>query len=442
MSDIRYNSWYHRSGTGGVHQASNGRVGIGSTIPQSTLDLSGGTLTATEITGVSTIGVTTVTANTLNVGLTTITSDSLQVNGTQYPSSGPLSNRNFVINGGMQIAQRTTEVTGATAGAAVSTCDRWRNTLNALGTWTIRQSSDTPVGFTSSLEYVCTTADASPAAGGFCLIEQRVESQNLQSLGFGNADARSFTVSFWVKSNKTGAASFDCYQDQEANQRMFSTSYTINSANTWEHKVINVPGDASGDIPFNSDIGLHLEWWLNGGSTFTGGTYQTTWATLTQANRNVQNLGVGGAINDNFKITGVQMELGDVATPFEHRSFGDELARCQRYYFKTYDYEVVPGTVSGAGSQWAYGTTDASGNMGHQINFPTRMNKSPNITYYNRASLNTNTWFFNRNGTTGTVLPTDGGVNGTGGTLVYVDMGSTTFSPASMDGHITADAEI
>ena len=321
--------------------------------------------------------------STLAVGVATV--GALHVNGNPYPSAGALSNRNLVINGGMQIAQRATERTDVTAGAACTAVDRWRNTMNALGTWTIRQSSDKPVGFTSSLEYVCTTADASPAAGGFVVIEQRVEAQNLQCLGFGNADARSFTVSFWVKSNKTGAASFDCYQDQEANQRMFSTSYTINSADTWEHKVINVPGDASGDIPNNSDIGLHLEWWLNGGSTFTGGAYQTTWANLTQANRNVQNLGVGGAINDNFKITGVQMELGDVATPFEHRSYGDDLSQCQRYF-------QYVGTLNL--SCWSHQIADAGGMRMQTFTYPGGvMRTNPTLVYYDALSGgNQNKW--------------------------------------------------
>jgi hypothetical protein len=136
------------------------------------------------------------------------------------------------------------------------------------------------------------------------------------------------------------------------------------------------------------------------------------------------------------------MELGDVATPFEHRSFGDELQRCQRYYFKTYNYEALPGSVASDGASWHYGTTDSSGNMGGMICFPVSMRTTPDVTYWSRATLNTNTWFFDRNGTVSSVLPTNGGANGTKGTLVYVDMGSTSYSPASMHGHITADAEL
>jgi len=144
-----------------------------------------------------------------------------------------LSNRNLIINGAMNVAQRGTQVTGVTS-TGYHTCDRSSISISNLGTWTVDQSTDAPNGFSNSFKATCTTADASPAAGDYSIFFQMIEAQNLQNLAFGTADAKSMTVSFWVKSNKTGAASFDILQDDNSN-KMISKSYTINSADTWEY---------------------------------------------------------------------------------------------------------------------------------------------------------------------------------------------------------------
>jgi hypothetical protein len=204
--------------------------------------------------------------------------------------------------------------------------------IQNLGTWTIEQSTDSPAGFSNSLKATCTTADASPAAGDYIMLSQRLEAQNLQHLAYGNSSAKQLTLSFWVKSNKTGSASFELIQIDNS-LKLFSNSYTVSAADTWEQKTISIPADTAGAINNDNGHGLQLSWWLNSGSTFTGGSFQTTWGTNTSANRNVSNLGVGGATSDYFAITGVQLEVGSVATPFEHRSYGDELLRCCRYFF-------------------------------------------------------------------------------------------------------------
>jgi len=254
------------------------------------------------------------------------------LNGLAYPTAGPLSNRNLIINGAMQVAQRGTQVTGVTTGG-YKTCDRFDLSMFSLGTWTVDQSTDAPEGFSNSFKLTCTTADASPVSNASAYLLQRIEAQNLQHLKFGTANALPLVVSFWVKSNKTGAASFDARQP-DASDRIFSQSYTINAANTWEYKTISIPGDTLGQIDNDNGIGIYIGWWLNSGTDSTGGSHQTSWGSLVSANRNVSNLGVGGAISDYFAITGVQLEVGTVATPFEHRSYSDELARCQRYYYK------------------------------------------------------------------------------------------------------------
>ncbi len=242
-----------------------------------------------------------------------------------------LSNRNLIINGAMNVAQRGTQVTGVNANHDYYTCDRSSISVNNLCTWTVDQSTDAPNGFSNSFKATCTTADASPAAASHSLFFHFIEAQNLQHLAFGTADAKSMTLSFWVKSNKTGAASFDLLQDDNA-FRMISKSYTINSADTWEYKTISIPADTAGVINNDNGIGLSINWWLNSGSNFSSGSLQPTWSNLQQNSRNALNLGVGGATNDYWQITGVQLEVGDVATPFEHESYADTLQKCRWYY--------------------------------------------------------------------------------------------------------------
>ena len=275
-----------------------------------------------------------------------------------------LSNRNLIINGAMQVAQRGTSVSNA-IGAAYNTTDRFQDIFGLLGTWTSENSSDAPDGFSNSHKLTCTTAAPSPAAGTFAIMSHMIEAQNLQRLAYGTSSAKTMTLSLWVKSNKTGGASVDMYQPDNSN-RLWSAAYTINSANTWEYKTFVVPADTSGLINNDNGQGLGVSFWLNSGSDFTGGSHQTTWAAYTAVNRNVNNLGVGGAVNDYFAITGVQLEVGDTATPFEHRSYGQELALCQRYC-------QISLPASGKGN--------SSGTLGAWlVPFSPRMRSLPSVT--------------------------------------------------------------
>jgi len=282
-------------------------------------------------------------------------------------ATGALSHRNLIINGAMQVAQRGTTVTGVTT-AGYKTCDRFQIDLFNLGTWTVDQSTDAPNGFSNSLKVTCTTADASPADSDRAKIRQLIEAQSLQHLAFGTSDAKSLTLSFWVKSNKTGSATIALMQD-DSGYKQLTPSYTINSANTWEYKTVSFVGDTSGTINNDNGVGLRLEWQLNSGSGYTSGTNQTTWTAYADGDRNASNLGVGGATSDYFAITGVQLEVGSVATPFEHRSYGEELARCQRYFIKYYGNENV-----GYGS-FRFSTTAYIG-----IDLPTFMRTPPSVS--------------------------------------------------------------
>ena len=326
-----------------------------------------------RITGILTVGTSSLT----------IDGDAGTINGIPYASTGPLSNRNLIINGGMKVSQRETSVAVIT-GAGYFTVDRFKTGLNTLGTWTVAQESDAPEGFSKSLKMTCTTADASPAAGDFATINHRIEAQDLQQLKYGTSSAETFTLSFWVKSNKTGAATVDFQQNDNGNE-LYSVGYTINAADTWEYKTITIPGDTAGVINDDNGVGIVVTWWLNSGSTYTGGSHGG-WKTFDSTSRNAINLGVGGAISDYFQLTGVQLELGSVATPFEHRSFGDELKRCERYYEKSYTYVSPPGTTTGNGALVHRKSGALSSYTDFTIRFQTRKRATPTIGLYSTES--------------------------------------------------------
>ena len=295
-----------------------------------------------------------------------------------------LSNRNLVINGAMNVAQRGTQVTGVTTGDH-RTVDRSFFNIGNLGTWTIDQSTDAPNGFSNSHKITCTTADASPAASDYVLHNYFVEAKDLQHLAYGTADAKTMTISFWVKSNKTGTASYSILQ-MDNSLKMFSAGYTINSANTWEYKTILIPADTAGIINNDNGTGLNMAWWLNTGSDWTGGSFTGSWVAEDSTRKNASNLGVGGAVNDYFAITGIQMEVGSVATPFEHESYGNTLAKCQRYYQKSYNIDVVPQTNNAAGRHYFYlSPNTTSGNKGATVSFPVTMRASPSVTIYRES---------------------------------------------------------
>ena len=262
-------------------------------------------------------------------GITIDNDDNVSINGSPIGNQGALGNRNLIINGAMQIAQRGNEETGVTT-TGYRTCDRFRVTLTTLGTWNVFQSTLAPNGFANSLRMQCTTANASPAEAANCFLSYRLEGFDCQRLLDTGTTTHPMRLSFWVRSNRTGDASVALIQADNSD-RMFSASYNIAAANTWEHKVIEIPSDASADFDNDNERSLQIDWWLNSGPNFTGGTHSPGWVDFDQTARNATNLGVGGTVNDDFCLTGVQLETGEAATPFEHRPIGTELALCQRY---------------------------------------------------------------------------------------------------------------
>lgn len=242
-------------------------------------------------------------------------------------------NKNLLINGGMNIFQRSTSETGIT-GSGYQTADRWRLSGSVSGTWTQSRSTDVPSaqGFSYSLKMDCTTADASPAATDTTTIQQRFEGQNLQHLLKGTSSAKKLTLSFWVKSNKTGTYIIEI-SDQD-NTRHICQSYTISSASTWEKKELTFDGDTSGTLDNDNAESLRILWWLSSGSNTNSGTLATSWASTVDANRAVGQVNLADSTSNEWYMTGCQLEVGSKATDFEFEPYSKVLEKCYRYYVK------------------------------------------------------------------------------------------------------------
>ena len=272
--------------------------------------------------------------------------------------------RNIALNPKMAIAQRGTSFTGKTADHYI--VDRFTMFVNgAMGTWTTAQSTTVPTGegFANSIKMDCTTADASPASSDILSVQQRFEGQDLQQLKKGTSSAESLTATFYVRSNKTGT--YIAELEDRDNTRYVSQSYTISSADTWEKKTVTFPADTSGALNNDNGESLRLNFWLGGGSDFTSGTLGTTWHT-TATNRAVGQVNLADSTSNEWYVTGVQLEVGSQATPFEHRSFGEELALCQRYH-----------TRIGAGGGYYAGNASGSNKIAAGVALPVAMRATP-----------------------------------------------------------------
>jgi hypothetical protein len=294
----------------------------------------------------------------------------------------PSPSGNFVINGAMQVAQRGTATTGVTT-SGYYTADRWRLSLSTQGTWTQSVENDAPTGsgFAKSVKMLCTTADASPGSGDVVLLAHRFEGQNLQSILKGSSSAKPLTISFWVKSNVTDTYIVEL-QDID-NSRSVSASYSVSASGTWEKKTVTFPADLTGAFDNDNNLSLILSFYLGAGSDLTSGTLQTTWASTVNTNRAVGQVNLAAATNNYWQITGVQLELGNVASDFDFQDFGTELAACQRYFL------AVTPTFSHIG--YAYSAT----NQIFTIPFPVEMRITP--TGISGSALSTFTVFNSSN---------------------------------------------
>jgi hypothetical protein len=261
--------------------------------------------------------------------------------------------RNMVINGAMQVAQRGTSATSV-SNEGYKCVDRMRWTMDSTSArFTLSQSTDVPSGqgFAKSFKAEVTTADTSLAAGNQTRFEYRFEGQDLQQLAKGTSNAKKVTLSFWVKAYQTGTYVINL-QDTD-NNRLIAATYTVDTSATWEYKTATFVGDTSGAFTNDANLSAVVHWYLGAGSTYTSGTLPSTWESLTNANRAAgQTVDIATSTSNYWAITGVQLELGENASDFEHRSYADELFDCSRYYtnlaqFNGDNFGSFHGTTAG-----------------------------------------------------------------------------------------------
>ena len=277
--------------------------------------------------------------------------------------------RNVLINGGMQVAQRSSSVAVITA-SSYYTADRWyTNADGTIGTWTQSIVSDAPAdsGLASSLKMLCNIANPSLDAADFLAIDQRIEGQNLYQFGKGTSSAKPFTVSFWVKSNVTG--NYVVELRDVTNARSVGVVYNVGSSATWEKKTVTFPADTTGAFANDNSGALRLGFGLAMGSTYTSGTLNTVWGSATAANRWVGQTNVSAAVNNYWQVTGVQLEQNYQPTPFEQRPIGAELQLCQRYFISYGGTQVYEPVLLGMGQ--------SAGRVDFQLWLPVEMRTSP-----------------------------------------------------------------
>ena len=343
--------------------------------------------------------------------------------------AGNLGKRNILVNGNMQVSQRGTSKTDVPSHSTnyYPLIDQIAvESNNSAGRLTMSQADVTDLaGFTKAMKLDCTTADTSIAADEYFLFEKRIEGQDLQSLGHGTSDAKPVTISFYVKGTaKTYMCELQNYDASVVSTNQFAVT------TSWNRISITVPANTSNAISNDNDQGFWMNFWIHAGSTFTGGTYSANaWQSLVN-NKRASGIGSFFSSTDNeLFITGLQMEIGEVATPFEHESFGDNLARCQRYFY-------APVPKGSANSYFGTGFNYNSSLMLGFLHHPVEMRANPTLT----SSDGTSDFGFLRNGaedtfndvglnstnTKGTSIINNSDISGTGGQAGGLYINDTT----------------
>ena len=346
----------------------------------------------------------------------------------QFDSASTFGFRNRIINGGMVIFQRGTSVTQG--GYSV---DRWEYSSTQNAKFTVGQSSTSTAGFINSL--IATSSSAySILSTDIFLVNQKIEGLNIADLAWGTANAATVTLSFWVRSSLTGT--FGGSLRNSAGDRSYPFTYTISAADTFEQKTITIAGDTSGTWLTTNDVGIRVGFGLGVGSTFSGTAGAWAAGNFISATGATSVVGTSGAT---FYITGVQLEKGSTATTFDVRSYGTELALCQRYYEKTYNDGVALGTVTSVGQLICY--VDQLPNLSSRSStviwlFKVSKRATPTITTYSPAVGTINTVDTSTNAVTGAVSST--GMNST--RIAVTDTVTTTAS--YITAHATASSEL
>jgi hypothetical protein len=286
----------------------------------------------------------------------------------------------LIINGDMAVWQRGTTIDTITSGEYL--CDRWRLAHSGTdGNVDVDRSTDVPSGqgFAYSQKISMDASETSLDAADYVNLQTRFEGQNLQHLLKGTSSAKSFTVSFWVKSSVAETYTVNIYDND--NSRHISASYVINAADTWEKKTITFAGDTSGVLDNDNNRSLDLGFWLDAGTSWTSGTFATSWESYTQSNRVEGTTGWLESTSPEFYITGVKLEVGSVATSYPHESYAENELKCKRYYQKIADRDVTPADDVATISRFvanAYASTNAA----LQHHFEIEMRDAPTVTYF------------------------------------------------------------
>lgn len=360
------------------------------------------------------------------------------LNGLAFPTEGSLSGRNRIINGAMVLDARNAGAS-VTPTSSTYTLDRWQAVLSQSSKYSVQQNAGSvtpPAGFKNYLGVTSLSA-YSVAAGDFFVLTHYIEGYNVADLGFGAAGASSVTLSFWVRSSLTG--SFGGSIQNSAQNRCYPFTYTINAANTWEQKLITIAGDTTGTWLSDNGRGIGIIFGLGVGSTYSGTAGAWTGSQIFVPSGATSVVGTNGAT---FYITGVQLEAGSVATPFERRSYGQELALCQRYFESSYDIGTAPGTVTGTHAGAVYFNHNAAGAtyiVPGMTMFAAKKRAAPTVLIYSPGTGASGKVQTNRSGNT----------DGTGGTAtIYAAGFSGGFTEGSgttanlISFHWTASAEL
>lgn len=272
--------------------------------------------------------------------------------------------KNMIINGACMINQRFESGTYTLSQGNHYPVDRFRAWASGGGQFTIQRSDNAPPGFKNSLMFTVLTEDSSIAAGDYYMLQQRVEGYNFAHLNWGTSDAKPITLSFWVRATVTGKYGISFFPNGQVYN--YVTHYNINNADVWEYKTITIPGATSGTWLTNDSIGFGI-WWDFGSGTLYGTSTTETWGQNGKfwPTGSTQMIATNGA---RFRMTGVQLEVGKNATEFEHRSYGEELALCQRYFW------IVPN------ARWLMGYKRHDSYVYFQLDTPVPMRASPTPT--------------------------------------------------------------
>jgi hypothetical protein len=323
----------------------------------------------------------------------------------------------IIVNGDCSVAQRGTANTDESS-SGVYRVDRMNVGLSSIGQFRLSQESLSSgaaynAGFKKAFRIDCAEADASPASSDIANMTYKIEGRDVQVFKKGTSSAETYTLAFWVKSNKTGTAQVNLIDGD--NSRMVSATYAISSADTWEHKVLNYPADTTGAFDNDNAKSLEIEWALDAGSDFTSGAVPSAWESTANADRSVNDLALQDNTANDWAITGIQLEVGTFSSttlpPFQFEDFEENLRRCQRYTV------VYGGDDSTSGDRFGSGYCSSSTNFIGLFALPVNLRADPSLSVTDTIqaatdSANTSITGVGLGGRQGNYVHTDNDVSG------------------------------